>query len=777
MRVQAVNNQRKFYKFNKFRGVDYSSSPLEVKANRATDMANLIIRDGTLHKRNGFDQVHYLGGTEDIKGAWAFKRKDFDFGVNEEKMCDFVIYVQGNSVYECNITLGYAPKPLYTGSNITTMATAYEFTSPIYTLDEGQIGKERRLYILCGEYLVYMFKEDEEWGIYNLLDLGEAETFRVMYIPTTTINILPTNTEETVKTPFIFEPINSLTKWRKNRLVYEKREGNTEEYYLDGKIDNNSGFHPWLYFKKSDGETVEITFEWKENKWVSVQTWGEEEKTINITAGRVYIPYEALLDTAEDTDGLYYEVIYPCKDVEPISSIGTVGAIFGNDGKADRLFVADGNIVRYSSTTLEFLPDFTYFPVTYFVKCGQSGKVTAFLQSASGTLTVFKDVDNMQEPSVYYITGRTVDEGTDDADTTIYSEMFTVTAGNIEENCPSPYGIATLAGDSLFVSKSGVYGIVLSGNVASDDRYARLRSRFINTKLTKFDLTNAKAVAHDNRYYLAVGGENNEVYVADARYTFTAEGDEANTFNYEWFRWTDVPVSSWLLKDGELWFISKDKYLCKFTEKYYDKYLTTQGNEVVNNGRVTFNVELLPIVQRALYAECGEEKWDIVGLKNDGSDSSPKWAFNAPEGQANGTVELSFICPVKAYWKSAVTDLGSSVHRKNMYSMSVVVAPSVQSEVSVGYTTRLQNRLAMTAEGTNAFDFGDISFESYGEGNALYQMFSFDAGGFISAYRQRVFERNFVYTQVMFACNSVGDCIVEEIAVEYIQTIKNIGVG
>jgi hypothetical protein len=83
----------------------------------------------------------------------------------------------------------------------------------------------------------------------------------------------------------------------------------------------------------------------------------------------------------------------------------------------------------------------------------------------------------------------------------------------------------------------------------------------------------------------------------------------------------------------------------------------------------------------------------------------------------------------------------------------------------------------MDAEGTNQFDFNDVSFESYGEGDALYQMFSFDAGGFISAYRQRVFERNFVYAQLMFACNSIGDCIVEEMAVEYAVTRKNIGVG
>lgn len=789
MRVQAVSNQRKFYRFNKFRGVDYSSSPLEVKTNRATDMANLILRDGTLHKRNGFEQVHYLGGTEEIKGAWVFKRNAVKTveGEQQELLCDFLIYVQGNEVYECNITLGYKAKKLYTGNNIDSRATAYEFSSPIYTLEEGQIGKEKRLYILCGEFLVYMRKE-EDWGIYNLLDLGEEETFRVMYIPTTTTNILPTNTAITHKQEFIFESINALTKWRRNRLVYEKDDGNVKEYYLDGKIDNKSGFSPRLYFTKSDGTTEEVTFqlvyfnEGKQFKWESIQTWGEGDHTVDILGNRVYIPYQVMLDTGENTEDLYYEIIYPCKDVTPLSKIGSIGAIFGNDGRADRLFVEDGNFVRYSENTAEYLPDFTYFPVTNFVKCGQSGEITAFLRSANGTLTVFKDVDNEQEPSVYYISGTYVEHSTDATGEVIYDDAFNVTAGNIEEKCSSPYGIATLAGDSLFVSKTGVYGIELSGNVAADDRFARERSRIINAKLTKFDLAKAKAIVHDKRYYLAVGGDKDEVYVADARYSFTADGDEANTFNYEWFRWTDIPVSSWVEKSDGLWFISKDKYLCKFTDKYYDKYLTENGetvhdDEEVKEGKVFFDKALLPIVHRALYAEYENERWNVANIHNYGTEASPKYAFDAPEGQANGIVNLAFICPVKSYWKSAVTDLGSSVHRKNMYSLSVVAAPAKQSVVEIGYTTRLQDKMAMIAEGTSAFDFGDLSFEGYGDSDNVYQMFSFDAGGFISAYRQRVFERNFVYTQVVFGCNSIGDCIVEEIAMEYIQTIKNIGVG
>ena len=49
----------------------------------------------------------------------------------------------------------------------------------------------------------------------------------------------------------------------------------------------------------------------------------------------------------------------------------------------------------------------------------------------------------------------------------------------------SPYANADLAGDTLFLSKDSVNAVVLSENVATDNRYARERSRYVNLKLRK----------------------------------------------------------------------------------------------------------------------------------------------------------------------------------------------------------------------------------------------------------------------------------------------------
>lgn len=771
MRVDAVNNNRQFYRFADFRGVDYSSSPLEVQSNRATDMANLILRDGTLHKRNGFEQLHYLDGTDEVKGAWLLD------SAGEE----ILIYIQGQSVWEFNITKGEKSKnPLYTSDNkgITDIVTA------------AQLYKNgtRWLCIFCGEYLVY-----KGGKVHNILNIDSDLQWVYLYIPTTTKNITMNGSSKTEKKRVTFETINALSGWRYNELVVESisdsEEANKPDrvYILDGALSKGveadyDGNAPSLIY---NGIATHFGWDSENNRWVQRKNGYEDvENPAYITVADRYesrsklvIPYpynfsgeknEIFPEKPKDDDVITIEFYDDTAGRDRINSIGNVFAIFGNDGRSDRVFIGDGNFVRYSENTADYMPDFTYFPVTNILRLGQSGNVTAMMRMANGTLAVFKDAENKQEPSVYYIAGKYIEVETDALGVTSYDDAFNVSAGNIEESCPTPNGIATLAGDSLFVSPSGVYGIELSGNVAADDRFARERSRIINTKLTKFDLTKAKAIVHDNRYYLAVGGEQNEVYVADARYKYTAEGDMSNTFNYEWFRWTDVPVASWLIKDNELWFISKDNYLCRFTDGYADKYLTSQGEETLKDKRVTFHPSLLPIVEKSLYAEYNNERYAIGNITKDENG----YGFDI-ELAGEGVIELSFIVPVKAYWKSSVTALGSSIHRKNMYSLSVVVQPAKQSEVSVGYTTRLRDRVGMNAEGTNAFDFADISFEEYGG----YQFFSFDAGGFISAYRQRVFERNFVYAQLFFACNSIGDCIVEEMSVEYTLTRKNIGVG
>ena len=75
MRVTRSNISKKIYRLKDFRGVDYSSSPLEVQPYRSTDMANFILRDGVLHKRNGWERMLKVAVTEGlgkVLNVWRF---------------------------------------------------------------------------------------------------------------------------------------------------------------------------------------------------------------------------------------------------------------------------------------------------------------------------------------------------------------------------------------------------------------------------------------------------------------------------------------------------------------------------------------------------------------------------------------------------------------------------------------------------------------------------------------------------------------------------------
>jgi hypothetical protein len=58
-------------------------------------------------------------------------------------------------------------------------------------------------------------------------------------------------------------------------------------------------------------------------------------------------------------------------------------------------------------------------------------------------------------------------------------------------------------------------------------------------------------------------------------------------------------------------------------------------------------------------------------------------------------------------------------------------------------------------------------------------MYTFDIGGYVgvNTYRRRMFERNFVHIQLLFTSETVNDCAVSELDIEYAIAKKNIGVG
>ena len=107
MKVDKNQLDRKVFALNDFRGVDYASSPLEVKPYRATDMANLLLRDGMLKKRKGFKQLFHskLTPTPSV-GYSELQVKAFKCGQNKYGDVIVVQYYNASALTSTFVTYG-----------------------------------------------------------------------------------------------------------------------------------------------------------------------------------------------------------------------------------------------------------------------------------------------------------------------------------------------------------------------------------------------------------------------------------------------------------------------------------------------------------------------------------------------------------------------------------------------------------------------------------------------------------------------------------------------
>lgn len=850
MRVTAAKIERKAYTLSEFRGVDYSSSPLEVKPYRATDMANLLLRDGVLHKRYGWEQLSKIGTWD--KAADMFLYGDL-----------FIVrYVEGTDSVRRSIYFAVNPKDgsakeIFSTQGKARHAMAHEYKGELFITD----GTYHKLYWTENKEELKWARLDKDCGVWEEKFEDGVKIYEIEehapYVPLTTINIVCLEGDSKIIEAYPRtknDSLNLLSGWRKNMLVCEQ-PSKLRRYKLDGipyeptieDMNSENGLskthYPILTMKKGN-ETRQFIFlphideKYPDNPywtcsvndcyygnvnnntltlvlgkystleavgklvdvsdgdlegdgesvssgrtrdvgfllipayfcpWVKKNTWSYEDIEITLTffndedveKGYTAETEEVFLDTIRE-DALY-------AFNEP-----TISVLHGVSGANDRLFLAGNseearNLVFYTENE-----DLTHIPAVQQLLCGDTNaEISALERLADGSLAVFKDVSSLRETSIYYITGKTVSLGVQAEGNEYFSDAFAVSSGTISENGVSARSTINYDGDSLFASKDGVYAIVLSENILSTERYARERSRPIATKLKEHDLTNAAAVVFEDMYWLSVGDGSGEVYVADGKHKYATDGTPNNSYNYEWFRLTNIPAVCFLEKGDELYFLSEDGWLCKFHKGYTDIYTmpADSGNFTVStleNGKrvVSYNGALRELIENAAYlVDDNGLRWEIFNVRTETIAGYEINVFDVPEYAEveNGAIGFKIHVAVKSYWKSAALDFGSPIYKKNLWAISVSATPTEFGSINVGFKTRRENML----EGLNAFSFGTVDFS----------MFSFDCSGFINTFRQKVFERGLIYLQMMYTSNSIGDAVVNSITVEYSVTHKGLGVG
>lgn len=848
MRVGKNDVNRKVFSLKDFRGVDYASSPLEVKPYRATDMANLLLRDGQLQKRYGFKQKFNVG--VDPNYGWTVGGEKQAFG----RFFETRLFKCGANAYGPIMIAQYYE----TAENVSTFVA---YGRDAYNGEIKEFGRKEIFYastatsVYVGKKL-YLFAGRGIYTTDGTCNNGALDMQTITpYVPTTTINIplmagrRAVGDEEgfavfvvdsDVHLPYQSnESLNMLTSKRKNSILvkanfdYDNLIGDGDIavgkkfFKLDGVAQMSTVYDAPKLTANVDGVNTEIgeftLIEENGVKWWVNTTLGlklYEKRAVIIpnidkiadTASVLAVDDEDKFKSAIKSSTLQaneYGYITLTLEYEPyfknisdsnedtISIYGAKTAItFGVGGADDRIFVGGGGIhsnrVYFSENTSKYEADVTYFPVDQWLECGFSGSpITAMMRVSDGTLAIFKDVSAHEDVAVYYTSGYYESVGVGEEGNEYQRARFTVKAGDIRRTGISAKAVANLEGDNIFTCKEGVYGIQLAENVASGERYARERSRTINPKITQFDLQNARGIVYKDKYFLAVG--EGEVYVADARYTFTMQGDQQNTFNYEWFRLTGLNVLEWFIYDDKLHFIDKDGYICEFTDGFADQYLvSSKDNELtahredeikVEGGKVTFNSDRLPLIKASSYAvDQTGQVWELELVDNN-------TALKIPEGITiadSADLDLWFCVPVTAYWQSAVMDLGAPMYLKNMWSLSMVASAKHGGKINLGYKTRMKSVSNIEVEGANDFAwgnpldlFGGMQTSMLTGGAKSFGMYTFDVGGYvgINTYRRRLFDRNFAHIQLLFTSETTTDCAVAEMDIEYSIARKNIGVG
>jgi hypothetical protein len=447
-------------------------------------------------------------------------------------------------------------------------------------------------------------------------------------------------------------------------------------------------------------------------------------------------------------------------------------------GINDVIAYGDNTLVCYDkSNQLVFFSDYAnidYFPLSNYYKM----EVNCAYPIGDSTIALFTD------KGVSYMNR---------IETTVGEKKkyyYSLMEGKHSISAIAGGSITTLANDVLFLARTGVHGLTFSTNVTSNERYALERSAYINERLIKHkDLSNARAITHNNRYYLAI---DDVVYVADARYkTSPRDQDMNDTFNYEWWYWTNMPVREWFTYNDELYFVTKEGYIAKFTDERQDERILSLSYGELSNGLVSpviDNYDRFQINMSYLdWLKEGNEIQQIIENSHTNryviSDINRyQGTFKLRDYKTNEVlsndlglfvygVEAVYLCDrtnVVSEWYTPILNMGTSVYSKNLIGSTLTFEPDVEGDVKFGYLTRRSSTprdKESNLSSSEGVDFDNLDFTD----------FSFSVG-FACSRTLKTRVRNYNYIQFRIVSDNNKDCALNNFVVTYTIGRKNKGV-
>lgn len=482
----------KFLSINKFAGVDFANSPATVSISRSPDALN-ILSDlaGKPVKRPGYKTVANF--TSQINGIHRIVTQDDD-GTDIEH----ILVHAGNKMY------------LWDGT-ITGKTLLYSDMK-----DDRSVSFQtnKRLWILDGKRFLCFGEFDDEWQLKPVDEIA--------YIPTIIIGRKPDGTAGVMK-----EDVNTMTRGRKYSFYGTETD---KVYHLSSSDDTKLLDNP-----------VKVRILQNDATWAD-KTEGTDF-TVDRTKGIITFSTApgkspSSLDNVEIT--VYADV--EDEDANPLGIINgcTIFTQYGNI-----IFFSGNEKARnyhyWTSGSSKFeANDPSYIPGRNYQWIGTDATAIVGYSQLSGYLAVHKEPNN-QDDSIFLIQAQMDNYGG-------YTFPVTTTAAGI--GAVAKHTFCSLGAEPLYLTKEGVCAVTIQDYTAR--RYAQNRSYYIDMKLLKeADLSNAVAINHKSRYYLALNGR---VYMADGRQKGYQKNAPLSEYQYEWYLLDNIPARVWWEYDDHLYF-------------------------------------------------------------------------------------------------------------------------------------------------------------------------------------------------------------------------------
>lgn len=500
-----AGDTKRVYSIEEFKGVDFTSSPIDVDVKRSPNAKNLINIRGFNETRPGYQSLYQF--IQRINGVWQID-------TDTEEL--FLVH-SGTKLYQCSIDFKQIVEVI-SGMND-------ERSFGIYFND--------KLVIFDGKRAIIFGKNGESYSAQFIDECG--------YIPTTSVQRDKSGGGKD------YEKINLMSPYRINTFLSEKiklengtNEDGTTKYEEKDQVD----------FKLEESGIDEISLVEKLTALGEWQVVPDTDYIFNASTSTVTFkeaPGESPVLGRDNISIRYKKVVK--EDSDKINRCKII-TLFGYDGANNRIF-ATGNPMFKNWDFYCEQEDPTYWADENITKVGTEA-IVGYSRLNDGTLITLKKHSDT-DCTAFSRTSNLLND----------VEVFPLKSGAKNIGCVSSYANANLKNDPLVLTEDGVYALISSDG----EKYAMQRSYYVNGKLLKEEhLENATSISIGEKYYLSINGH---MYIADSRYLSYPKNAKTEQYQYEWWYWDNIPARVLFSWNNQLFFGTEDGRICKFMENNY----------------------------------------------------------------------------------------------------------------------------------------------------------------------------------------------------------------